>query len=175
MRFAAALALAVMSAGGLWSYYRWQLRDDARRRSLRELADQVAPFLPRTRKAMRSFDALAVTAGTCEEILYRGYFIWYASQFLGTGIRGLGLAVLVTSTVFALGHLYQGRRGILMVLSSGLVHGALYVLAGSLWIPMALHAAIDLMGGRVSLKLHPEGDPTPPEQDSSLPEGIVTR
>ena len=156
-RFWAAAALAVVSVTGFWLYYRWQLRDENRRRRLRDFADRLAPFLPRTRAALPAFDALAITAGICEEILYRGYFIWYASRFLGTGPLGSATAVLVTSVVFALGHVYQGRRGMLLAFSAGLLHGALYVLAGSLWIAMALHVALDLMGGRLSLELHPEG------------------
>ena len=73
----------------------------------------------------------------------------------------LALTVLGTSVVFALGHVYQGSYGVLTVFLVGLIHGALYVVAGSLWIPMLLHVLIDLSVGRVSLALHPEGDPGP--------------
>ena len=163
--FWAGLVLAVASLAALQSYSRWQMSDERRRQSVREVADRLAPFLPRTREAMPAFNALAVTAGICEEILYRGFFLWYASQFFGSDLRGLVTSVLVTSVVFGLGHVYQGARGIFMVFLAGVVHGAVYVLSGSLWIPMALHASVDLLGGQASLELHPEGDPAPPEAE----------
>ncbi len=48
---------------------------------------------------------------------------------------------------FGLGHLYQGAAGVVKTGVSGLLAGLLYLLTGSLWIPMLLHAAVDLHAG----------------------------
>ncbi len=164
--FWAGLVLAATGLAVLQAYYRRQRADDTRRRKAREAADRLAPFLPRTPEAMPAFNALAVSAGICEEVLYRGFFLWYASRIFGTDLRALVISVVVTSLVFALGHVYQGTRGIVMVFLTGIVHGAIYAISGSLWIPIALHAGIDLLGGRAARELHPEGDPTPLEAEN---------
>ena len=61
--------------------------------------------------------ALAVTAGVCEEIVFRGLLIAVGVHVLGLPLpvaAGLALAL------FAIGHLYQGPRGMIAVTLFGL-------------------------------------------------------
>ena len=60
---------------------------------------------------------------------------------------GTWVAVGVSATAFGLAHAYQGPRGVLKTGAIGLAMGALFVLSGSLWAPMLLHAVIDLASG----------------------------
>jgi membrane protease YdiL (CAAX protease family) len=156
------LAGGLLAAGALVAfrlYHHRQLADPGRRARLRRRMDRIAPFLPRARAGLPAFDRLSVTAGICEEILFRGFLLWYAGAYLGKSPSGLAAAVILTSLLFAFVHLYQGIAGMLTVGGVGLLQGTVFVLSGSLWIPMLLHALIDALAGRLSLRLHPEGEP----------------
>ncbi len=123
-----------------------------------------APFMPRNSHEMRHFTAISVTAGICEEIVYRGYLIWFATQFTGDGTVGLLLAVALTSLVFGLGHIYQGVSGAIQIFAAGLFFGGIYVLSGSLWVPMAAHAIVDIVAGYYTVRLHRDPPPSPDEE-----------
>jgi uncharacterized protein len=115
---------------------------------LRAQIESVKAILPRTPEEYASFRLLAVTAGICEEVLYRGFLIWYLESFVGRWP-----AVFVGAFGFGMAHFYQGGAGVAKTGIAGLVTGALYVLSGSLLWPMILHAAIDLQGGAIGYRL----------------------
>ncbi len=117
-----------------------------------ELDDQVRrqlayaeAILPHHLRETRLFVALSVTAGICEEILFRGYLMAYAASWLG-----LWGGWLVASVLFGAAHLYLGSVAAVRAGVVGLVGGGLYLFTGSLWIPMLLHAALDLNAGRIA-------------------------
>jgi membrane protease YdiL (CAAX protease family) len=98
--------------------------------------------LPRTAGERRLFTVVGVTAGVCEEWLYRGFFIAVVAA-IGGGLPS-GVLVLGAAVAFGLAHAYQGRTGIV---STGLLGGgmaAMYLQTGSLLLPVVLHALIDL-------------------------------
>ena len=120
------------------------LRDyDALARVRRRLSN-LERMLPRTDQELRLFWLLAITAGICEETLYRGYLFWYLRHFLS-----MEWVVIVGAIVFGIGHSYQGRRGIFTTSLAGFVAGGIYVLTGSLYLPMAMHAFMDGWSGYV--------------------------
>lgn len=102
------------------------------------------PLAPRTTGEQRLFAVLAVTAGLCEEFLYRGFALWYFTSLAGP-VAGFALA----AALFGLGHLYLGRMHVVRTAIVGLVFGLLVIGTGSLWVAIALHAAMDLIGGAV--------------------------
>lgn len=112
---------------------------------LRTQMEFVEPMLPRTEREAANFRALSVTAGICEEVLYRGYLIWYLAVFVGAWPAAVAAGIL-----FGLLHLYQGLSGTLRTGTFGVVIGLLYVASGSLLWPVILHAAVDLNGGAVA-------------------------
>jgi membrane protease YdiL (CAAX protease family) len=143
----AQLALGgLLTAGILTLLYRqWRQilgLSDVRRLRLKHSLGDTALLLPTTDREHAAFRVLAVTAGICEEILVRGYLIWY----LGTVI-GSWAALVLASVAFGLAHAYQGRKGIIKTGIVGLVMGVIYFGTGSLLWPMIIHAAIDLQGG----------------------------
>lgn len=85
---------------------------------------------------------MAVTAGICEEVVYRGFLI-----AVGVGVLGLDLHVAAGAALllFVLGHLYQGWQALLPVFAAGYALTYLYVTTGSLLAPIALHIAIDVV------------------------------
>ncbi|WP_405144207.1 CPBP family intramembrane metalloprotease [Sphaerisporangium sp. NBC_01403] len=97
-------------------------------------------LLPRTPVERRLALAMSVTAGACEEIVYRGLLI-------ALGVHVLGLPVPVAAglalAVFVAGHLYQGWQGMLVVTLAGFGLSVLYLKTGSLVLPIVLHILVD--------------------------------
>lgn len=105
-------------------------------------------MLPRDDREMRWFGGVSITAGICEEILYRGFVLTYLAALVP-----LGWAVLLSSLLFGFAHAYQGTRGVLQTAAVGLALGGLTVYSGSLWVPMALHAFVDLNSGHLAYEV----------------------
>jgi membrane protease YdiL (CAAX protease family) len=99
-------------------------------------------LLPRTRSERRLFTVVGLTAGICEEWLYRGFFLAVVTAVAGD-LPDVVL-VLVAAVAFGLAHAYQGIGGVLTTGVLGAVMAALYLDTGSLLLPVLLHALIDL-------------------------------
>jgi len=137
---AAALG-AAMAVFGTWQRVRVPGDPEAEEALLRQI-EYVEPLLPHTRLEMHWFTAVSITAGICEEILYRGFLISYAAALVPKAA-----AVLVASLLFGMGHAYQGSRGVLQTGLVGVGLAVLYLVSGSLWVPMAVHGFIDWNSG----------------------------
>jgi uncharacterized protein len=103
---------------------------------------KLAFILPVTQEERSWFALVSVTAGICEEILYRGFLIRYLSD--GPWHLGLWIALAVASIAFGLAHGYQGLSGIIGTALLGAAMAVIFLSTGSLWMPMVLHAMIDL-------------------------------
>jgi len=103
---------------------------------------KLAFILPMTQEERAWFALVSITAGICEEILYRGFLIRYLSN--GPWHAGVWIAFAVASVSFGLAHGYQGLAGIIGTGVLGAVMGVIFFATGSLWLPIALHAIIDL-------------------------------
>ncbi|MFF4771778.1 CPBP family intramembrane glutamic endopeptidase [Microtetraspora fusca] len=116
-----------------------------RAKSGRAVPGQAAfsAMLPRTTAERWAAAAMAVTAGVCEEVLYRGFLI-----ALGVGVLGLDVKVAAGAAlvVFVAGHWYQGWKGLLIVTVAGYGLTALYLAQGSLLLPIVVHVLVDLRG-----------------------------
>ena len=85
---------------------------------------------------------MSVTAGVCEEVLYRGFLVRYLHA--GPGAVPALAAVGIAAGVFGLAHLYQGWTGVLLTAVVGVMFSGVLAVTGTLAVPMLLHAAIDL-------------------------------
>ena len=99
-------------------------------------------LLPRTPAERRLFTLVGITAGICEEWLYRGFFLAVVAAVAGR--PPAWVLVLVAAVAFGLAHAYQGVGGILLTGTLGGVLAALYLGTGSLLLPVLLHAVVDL-------------------------------
>ena len=100
----------------------------------------IRALLPRTRDELKYGVGLGVSAGIFEELLFR-----LALPALLFGIIGNGpVAFAGAALMFGMLHIYQGPLGILFATLLGLVFAALYVLTGSIAVPIVLHALVDL-------------------------------
>jgi uncharacterized protein len=107
---------------------------------MRKLAERV---LPRAPLEFGPYAALAVTAGVCEEFLYRG--------FVMAALSRVGLfpwaVVLISSLLFGFAHTYQGRSGVVGTSLMGLVFGVAREALQSLGPVMLWHSVVDLAAG----------------------------
>src|SRR5256885_3028131 len=110
------------------------------RGQIQALAERI---LPRTLRETILFLALAVTAGVCEEFLYRGFAI---GVFTRVGLPAWA-TVVVSSGLFGLAHLYQGRGGLVSSMILGVLFGAVRLSYGSLLPVMSWHTAVDVVAG----------------------------
>jgi uncharacterized protein len=112
----------------------------AARAPLQSLAERI---LPRSGRDMLPYLALALTAGFCEEFLYRGFVM---AALTHTGFPPWS-TVLVSSILFGLAHLYQGRGGFVSTLGVGAVFAVARIAYHSLVPGMFWHAAVDMVAG----------------------------
>jgi len=108
-----------------------------------------------------AFLAVVVTVAACEELIYRGFvqrvFEDWSGGFVLAGILG-------SAALFAIAHLYQGRRGLISTLVVGLLFSAIRAWTGSLVPSLLAHFIADFMAGflapwrlRIALKASAEG------------------
>ncbi len=106
--------------------------------------------LPQNTVERLAFAALVTTVGVCEEFLYRGFVFAALSGLLRSGWI---LGFLGSALLFALAHLYQGRKGMITTFVAGLLFAAARVFAGNLAPGIVAHAAVDLTAGLLAPKL----------------------
>jgi membrane protease YdiL (CAAX protease family) len=119
------------------------LRNEKVRRILLKQYGRLAFFMPKTPPEFRWFGAVAVTAGICEEILWRGFLIHYFGR--DPWHLGIFAAVVISSLSFASAHLYLGLKSVLGALVGGILFALLFVLTGNLLVPIIVHAVLDLL------------------------------
>jgi uncharacterized protein len=129
------ILLAVIGISGL--FFRW--KGD---RFVKRMLQMAVAILPATCIERWWFAALSIGAGVSEELLFRGFLLYYLARHL-PDLNGWP-AILIASAVFGFAHLFQGWRGILATGVLGAIFGLLYAVTGSLFAPVVLHAAIDL-------------------------------
>ena len=113
---------------------------------LRSSSVQAArPLLPQSRAELMMFLALSVTAGFCEEFIFRGYL---QRQFLALA-KSEPVAIGLQALVFGLAHLYQGRRSVFAITVYGALFGILAWKRRSLRPGMIQHAGQDSLSGIV--------------------------
>ena len=99
----------------------------------------IGALLPRTRGELRYGAGLAVSAGVFEELMFR-----LALPALLYGIWPNALLAFAGATVlFGALHLYQKWVGMLTATVFGIILVFLYLVSGSILIPIALHLIFD--------------------------------
>ncbi len=103
------------------------------------IVGDIRDLIPRTREERLWFLGVALCAGVCEEILFRGF------GFYGLHLLGLpyGVVWLADGILFGLAHLYQGIRGMIGTAVMGIVFALIYGFAGVLFFGMILHFVLD--------------------------------
>jgi membrane protease YdiL (CAAX protease family) len=112
----------------------------ATRGALQAIAERI---LPQSTVELLPYLALAITAGLCEEFLYRGFAMAVLTR---VGMPAWSV-VLLSSILFGLAHLYQGRGGLVSTLVVGTVLGSGRIAYDSLVPVIFWHSAVDVVAG----------------------------
>jgi uncharacterized protein len=85
-----------------------------------------------------------LTAGFCEEVVYRAYLITRIGKLLGDSNAARIAGCLTAAPVFALAHWYQGVAGMLVTGTLGLLLGFLFLQQRrNLWANIVAHLVAD--------------------------------
>jgi membrane protease YdiL (CAAX protease family) len=114
-------------------------------------------IMPRTNTETAVFTVLACTAGLTEEFLYRGFVFVVLARVFQISTYSMLIAGILSSAWFAVGHLYQGRRGIITTFIVGILFISVRYWSRSLIPSMAAHAGIDLIVGLYGSKMFRDG------------------
>lgn len=110
-------------------------------------------FFPATWTERRWWVFVCITAGVCEETLFRGFMLHYLHVFPWT--LNLTLSLLISSVIFGFNHLYGGAGGVVGSAVGGFLFGLLFLLTGNLLLSIIFHGLIDL---RMLAILQPPAD-----------------
>lgn len=136
---------------------------------LRKSLGRLQIIIPHNGNELGRFYGLSLTAGIVEETLWRGYMIWYFAELMP-----MWVAALLSTLGFGVAHAYQGFRQIPKITLVGSAFTGLFFLSGSLWLPMILHAAVDILQGRAGYEILRRGaDDEDLRVDETLPDATA--
>jgi len=137
----ASLALAAFIGGLHWLNLRRVGRSAGQAtQRMRLLARRI---LPVNSVELLPYCALAVTAGVCEEFLYRGFAM---GALFRVGFPAWAVVILA-AVLFGLAHVYQGRSGILGTFVMGILFGVVRLAYDTLVPVIMIHTVVDLVAG----------------------------
>ena len=99
-------------------------------------------LIPRTASDIALAVVLVIIVAIAEETIFRGYLLLRLRN-LGASIA---VALIISSTIFALGHGYEGASGMATVGVMGFLFGLIYLWRGSLIAPIVMHFLQDFIG-----------------------------
>jgi len=137
--FGAALAGAMV---GMWVVRRRRASQPASAtpRQSRFFPD-FSYLLPTSGRERVLFALVALSAGVCEEIVFRAWLLNSLHSFCQ--LEGWTL-VLVASVLFGVAHYYQGMAGVAATTILAVFFCGLYVGTGTILFPMVFHTLVDL-------------------------------
>jgi uncharacterized protein len=106
-------------------------------------SELVRQLIPVTGTDRALFLGVSITAGVCEEIVFRGFLLHVL--LLATG--SLPLALLLSSGVFGVVHAYQQPLGALRAALLGAMLALPLLLTGSIYPAIVAHILIDVLSG----------------------------
>jgi hypothetical protein len=112
----------------------------------RQIADakrHLGAVIPQTGLEMLAFIGVSLTAGFCEEVIFRGYL----QQQFARWTRSVWIALPLSALCFGLSHGYEGGLKMVLVGLLGLGFGLLATWRKSLRPSMMAHATYDIMAG----------------------------
>jgi membrane protease YdiL (CAAX protease family) len=160
-----ALALSLLLvANQFYSLRRLARLSPERQGFLHHMARNI---MPQNQVETLAFVALVATVAVCEEFLYRGFVL---SVIRDAAKDSLPIAAVAASALFALAHLYQGRRGLASTFLVGLIFAAARIATESLAPSIFAHFLADLVAGLYAPRmLSPPPVATPAQPPAPLP------
>jgi membrane protease YdiL (CAAX protease family) len=106
-------------------------------------------YLPKSKREFIWFNILSLSAGLCEEVIFRLFMFSYLLEY-----SNLVVAFILTNVIFALTHIGSGRQNIIGAFILGLVFTAIYYFSNNIWLSIILHSAIDISSGVLGYHAH---------------------
>lgn len=145
VKFTAIITTILLAVFAVMVYFNIRQLRQMKPEKLETELSKLKMFLPGNKAEFFIFFLIAITAGICEELLYRG---WLQNLFIyTTGYVWIGL--ISGAVIFGIGHVYQGKMGMIQTGIIGLIFGAVFIFTGSLIAGQILHTAIDAVNGIV--------------------------
>ena len=119
----------------------------------RKIGDVTQKLAPSTGSEMMLFLMLSISAGVCEEFVFRGYL----QQQFGRIGGGVWIGVVLSAIVFGSAHVYEGIAGVLLIAAYGAMFGVLAILRRGLRTGMIAHAWHDSVSGAALMMLRHYG------------------
>jgi len=103
----------------------------------------ILGLLPRSKNERINYFFLSMTAGFCEEIIYRG-LLFFLLQTIFPNIA-IPFVLGITAVIFGIGHIYQGvLGGAVRATITGTIYGSLFLVTNSLLPVILLHFIFDI-------------------------------
>jgi membrane protease YdiL (CAAX protease family) len=135
-----AVSLDVAIAAAFWLV--WSLVAIAVSFVLRPVSSPATAFLnPKGGVEITLWVLMSMTAGFCEELIYRGYLQRQLLALTGSA----ALAVMLQAVIFGAGHWYQGGKKVIIISVLGVLFGLLAHWRKSLRPGMIAHAWEDVL------------------------------
>ncbi len=108
-----------------------------------DMAHNMKFMLPHSGAEIALWVALSVTAGICEETIFRGYL---QRQFIAM-TKNASVGIVLSAVAFGAAHAYQGPRFVVLISLFGAMFGILAYWRGTVRPGMIAHAWQDTLGG----------------------------
>ncbi len=136
------VALDVAIAIPFW--FIWELTAWLMSRAVERVPAAAATYHPPSGFAeVALWILLSISAGICEEIVFRGYL---QRQFRAA-TRSIVAAVILQGAVFGMAHTYQGWKRVIVIAVLGILYGTLVAWRRNLRASMIAHAWSDIFEG----------------------------
>ena len=106
-------------------------------------AASIQTFLPQRGLEILVWVGVSISAGFCEELVFRGYFQRQFKAFT----HSLWIALFLQAVLFGIAHGYQGIEACVKIACFGALYGLLAIWRGSLRPGMMAHAGGDVLSG----------------------------
>lgn len=110
--------------------------------SMQKSLESSAVLLPSTPTERKWFAATAITAGICEELLYRGFLIPYLHY--NFKIQDWTIIAILSGIIYGLSRLYQGFKGFSQAALTGFAYTYVYLFSGSVVPAIVFHILLEL-------------------------------
>jgi membrane protease YdiL (CAAX protease family) len=112
--------------------------------AMRRSLESSSVLLPSTPSERWWFTLNAITAGICEELLYRGFLMSYMPTIFPMFAMQFVLISILSGIVYGLSRAYLGMKGIAQTALTGFSFAIIYFLSGSLLPAMLFHILAEL-------------------------------
>lgn len=120
-------------------------------RKTQEQWESSVPFLPEHYRELPSYTFMCLSAGICEEVMYRGFLVNYFIDPMQEGFPFM--AAVFPAVLFSIAHFYQGYRAMFKIFLLSMLFALIFIFSGSLLYVVILHFLIDLVGGVLAIRI----------------------